>query len=99
MNRNTMACLVCIVIGLSAIQCQRKMQDLSNAKIQFVIDDIDAHGLRNGKVAVDYEFCIPARDEILQQVLKIDPAIRAMKASKGRIGCSDQQWLCINSTH
>ena len=75
------------------------MQDFSNDKIQFAIEAIDENGLRNGEVAVDYEFCIPASDAILQQVLKIDPGVRAMKSSKGRIGCSEQQWLCINSTH
>ena len=99
MNKTSISYLLYLLIGLSAIQCQQKMQDLFNAKIQFDIETIDANGLRNGEVSVDYEFCIPARDEILQQVLKIDPNVRAMKASKGRIGCTDQQWLCINSTH
>lgn len=99
MNNYIIKYILCFLIGLSCIQCQQKMQDLSNAKIQFDITDIDTNGLRNGEVAVDYEFCIPARDEILQQVLKIDPEVRAMKASKGRIGCNEEQWLCIHSTH
>ena len=99
MSKNTIKYLICFLIGLSCIQCQQKMQDLSNAKIQFDTTNIDTNGLRNGEVAVDYEFCIPARDEILQQVLKIDPQVRAMKSSKGRIGCTQQQWLCINSTY
>ena len=99
MNRTTISYLVYLMIGLCAIQCQQKMQELADAKIKFDINTIDANGLRNGEVSVDYEFCIPASDAILQQVLKIDPNVRAMKASKGRIGCTDQQWLCINSTH
>jgi hypothetical protein len=68
-------------------------------KINFDYSDIDEHGLRNGESAVDYEFCIPASEQILHEVMSIDPGIRVMKNSKGRIGCTSQQWLCINSTH
>lgn len=68
-------------------------------KIAFDYSTIDTHGLRNGEVAVDYEFCIPANEAIVQEVMKIDQGIRVMKGSVGRIGCSKSQWLCINTTH
>ena len=87
------------MISLSAFQCPRKMQKINEAKIQFDYSSIDEQGLRNGEVAVDYEFCIPASEANLQDVLKIDPAVWVMKSSHGRIGCSAQQWLCINTTH
>ncbi|HEY3386538.1 MAG TPA: hypothetical protein VGK46_08520 [Saprospiraceae bacterium] len=69
------------------------------SKIKFNYSKIDDNGLRNGEVAVDYEFCIPANESIVQEVLSIAPAIRVMKNSKGRIECTKQQWLVINSTH
>jgi len=98
MQRNTFLLLL-ILTGLSASQCSRKMKAFDPAKIEFEYSSLDAEGLRNGEVAVDYEFCIPASDEQLKEVLAIDPNVRLMKSSKGRIGCSRQQWLCINSTH
>ncbi len=91
--------LLLIMMGLSAIQCTRKMQNVNSAKIEFDYSAIDENGLRNGEVAVDYEFCIPASEDILKEILAIDPNVRLMKSSKGRIGCTRQQWLCINSTH
>jgi len=75
------------------------MQKLMFKKIAFDYSSIDSHGLRNGEAAVDYEFCIPANEAIVQEVMKIDAGIRVMKGSSGRIGCSKSQWLCINTTH
>lgn len=91
--------LLLVILISSAFQCPRKMNKIHQAKIKFDYSSIDDNGLRNGKVAVDYEFCIPADAAILDQVIKIDQGVRVMKSSKGRIGCTDQQWLCINSTH
>jgi hypothetical protein len=91
--------LLLLMIGFSAIHCTRKMQNLHPDKIQFDYSSLDENGLRNGEVAVDYEFCIPANEAQFQEVLSIDPGVRLMKSSKGRIGCTNQQWLCINSTH
>lgn len=75
------------------------MNSLVSDKIAFDYSAIDDAGLRNGEVAVDYEFCIPANDDLLKEVLKIDAGVKVMKSSKGRIGCTAAQWLCINSTH
>jgi hypothetical protein len=91
--------LFTLLVTLTAFQCPRKMEKINMAKIEFDYTSIDEQGLRNGQVAVDYEFCIPANEALLTQVMNIDPAVRVMKASKGRIGCTKQQWLCINSTH
>ena len=99
MQRKSLLLLLLLVIAASAFQCPRKMQKLMYKKIEFDYSAIDVHGLRNGEVAVDYEFCIPAHEEFVQQVLKIDSGIRVMKGSVGRIGCSKSQWLCINTTH
>ncbi len=91
--------LLIVILFSSAFQCPKKTDKVNQAKIKFDYAAIDDSGLRNGEVAVDYEFCIPADQQILDQVMKIDQGIRVMKSSRGRIGCTDQQWLCINSTH
>lgn len=89
------------LVTLTAEKCP-KGPDISDdvlAKIAFDYSNIDETGLRRGTVGVDYEFCIPATDEALQEVMKIDPKVKVMQKSKGRIGCTEGQWLCINSTH
>ena len=91
--------LLIVILFSSAVQCPKKTDKVNQAKIKFDYAAIDDSGLRNGEVAVDYEFCIPADQQILDQVMKIDQGIRVMKSSRGRIGCTAQQWLCINSTH
>lgn len=68
-------------------------------KIRFDYSLINEDGLRNGEVAVDYEYCIPADESLLLDVQQIDPSVRVMKTSKGRIGCREHQWLCISNTH
>ena len=65
----------------------------------FDISNMDAQGLRNGEVAVDYEYCIPADEKTLSKVQAIDPNVKLMKSSKGRIGCTKDQWLCISNSH
>jgi hypothetical protein len=72
------------------------------AKITFDTAVIHEDGLRgpaDGLVAVSYEFCIPAKDECYQQVRAIDPRIQIMQGTRGRIGCSNDQALCIGQTH
>ena len=70
-------------------------------KIHLDFRKLDADGLSGptgGKVAVNYEFCIPAEKKYWQTVQKID-ASASKSGSKGRIGCHDGQWLVIGSTH
>lgn len=71
-------------------------------KIGFDINTLDNDGLigpPDGKVAVSYEFCIPADNRFINQVRQIDPSLQFHKKSKGRIACSKAEWLCIGSTH
>jgi hypothetical protein len=72
------------------------------AKIKFDTTAIHEDGLRgpaDGLVAVSYEFCIPAEEECYQQVRAIDSTIQIMQGSRGRIGCGNDQALCIGQTH
>jgi hypothetical protein len=99
MRNNLLWFLLAALTGVTAMKCMPKVNKLIMEKIQFDYSTIDEHGLRNGEVTVDYEFCIPADEKVLSEILAIDPGVRVMKSSKGRIGCTAQQWLLINSTH
>lgn len=71
-------------------------------KIKLDFRALDAEGLSgkaDGKVSLNYEFCIPAEARKWKQVRKIDPSATLQKGAKGRVGCSEQQWLVIGSTH
>lgn len=70
-------------------------------KITFDIKKINNDGLiglENGKVSVDYEFCIPYTEESLLEVKKIDSDIRCNHGSSGRIGCTNNEYLCLGNT-
>lgn len=71
-------------------------------KIGFDINALDKEGLigeANAKVALDYEFCIPAHNSYINQVRQIDPSLKFHKKSRGRVGCGKDKWLCIGNTH
>lgn len=71
-------------------------------KIQLDFRSLDAEGLRgpaSGKVAVNYEFCVPKNDKYWAKVQKTDPTARKYESGKGRINCSDQHWLVVGSTN
>ncbi len=70
-------------------------------KIPFVLSQLDEDGLygpEGGKVALDYEFCIPKEEKYLQEARKIDPSLK-VQSSRGRIGCGKDQYLCLGNTH
>jgi len=74
----------------------------ASPKITFDLDQIGEDGLGNhpgSKVAIDYEYCIPADEQHAALVRKIDPSLKIMKRSRGRIGCNENQWLCMGNTH
>ena len=70
-------------------------------KVKIDLSRFDKDGLSgppDGKVAVNYEFCIPKDEKKWKEVLKIDADLQRLP-SKGRIGCDDQSWLVVGSTH
>ena len=87
--------------------CACKTQSVSESpavwqKIKLDFKNLDQEGLsgaKDSKVAVNYEFCIPRDPKKWKAVRRIDPSAERHAGSKGRIGCSDQQWLVIGSTH
>jgi hypothetical protein len=57
------------------------------------------YGPPNGLRAPSYEFCIPARQDLADDVRAIDRTIEVSQTSRGRIGCTNGQYLCVGSTH
>lgn len=87
------------------VACNRKTPPEDPAiwkKIKIDFSKIDENGLAgppSGKVAVNYEFCIPAAEKYWSEVKKTDKTLELQKGSKGRIGCGQDTWLIIGSTH
>ncbi len=84
--------------------CSKKMKTDDPAvwqkiKIDFSkIDEVGLAGTADGKVAVHYEFCIPADEKMWKKVRKIDPTAQKSTA-RGRIGCTKNEWLILGMTH
>jgi hypothetical protein len=97
--------MVCFCLGIMscspAPQASSPEPD-SSSKIKFDLGAIHPDGLRgrpDGLVSVSYEFCIPKEDVFREEVQRMDPSVRIYAGSRGRIGCSQDQALCIGSTH
>jgi len=99
MNR---ACLLVLMVVLYACKTQMPPENPDAwKKIKLDFKQINAEGLAGpskGKVAVNYEFCIPADEKHWRQVRKIDHTVQK-NAGKGRVSCKDTQWLVIGNTH
>jgi hypothetical protein len=70
-------------------------------KIAIDLSTLDDRGLRgppNGLRSVSYEFCIPAGERYASEVQRIDPTLELMRGSRGRIGCTRNQVLCVGNT-
>lgn len=45
----------------------------------------------------NYEFCIPYDDKYLNEIKKIDETIKCFSGSTGRIGCKNNEYLCLGN--
>ena len=72
-------------------------------KIKFNLSEFTDNGLRRlpkGELTpINYEFCIPADEKILQDIRSIDTTACVYKGSRGRSGCTDKEWLVICSSY
>ncbi len=96
--------LLTVAVGLTLATCkpQQRKQDLhALEKIEFDLSQIDEQGLigpDDGKVIVDYEFCVPEGEKYADEVMAIDPTLQA-PLSNGRINCGEGYMLFIGNTH
>lgn len=99
---NRLKYLFCFVLAIVlGSNCADQKILHPNPKIGFDINAIDKEGLigePGAKVALNYEFCIPANNKYINDVRQIDPSVQFHKKSKGRIACSKAEWLCIGSS-
>lgn len=63
------------------------------------LNDYGLYGAPDGLQSVSYEFCIPKLEKLVNEVQSIDSTIIIYKDSPGRIGCSEDEYLCIGNTH
>jgi hypothetical protein len=71
-------------------------------KIRFDLSQLNEDGLAgppDGRRALHYEFCIPAREELAAEVRRIDTTVQIVIYSPGRIGCTENEFLCMGHTH
>lgn len=98
-------CGAILAIVLAACSSPASAPALTKAqqeKIAFDLSTIDDRGLRGpprGLRSVSYEFCIPAGERYAEEVQRIDPTVELMRGSRGRIGCTREQTLCVGNTH
>jgi hypothetical protein len=90
-----------ISILYSACYKELKAEDPSVwKKIKINFKQLDHNGLsgpEGGKVAIHYEFCVPAEEKYVKAVKKIDPTAEKHPGS-GRVGCGNGSWLMIGTT-
>ncbi|UIE36563.1 hypothetical protein [Leptodesmis sichuanensis] len=98
-----------VVLSPGLLACKLSNQNTSQVavsdsvlnKITFDLSQISPDGLigpPDGRRSLSYEFCIPATENHLNEVRSINPAIQISR-SPGRIGCTQNQYLCIGETH
>ena len=93
--------MLLLVVG-SCHSCPTAAKPDPWSKITFDVARLNDDGLAgppDGLRALSYEFCIPDRPECRAEVRSIDPTVELMPGSRGRIGCTAGQCLCIGSTH
>jgi hypothetical protein len=94
-----------MLAGLSLLACAGnadRATETAIRKIHLDLAAINAEGLAgppDGLHAVSYEFCIPATEAAVAEVQAIDPTVDIMRGARGRIGCRDDQFLCLGHTH
>jgi hypothetical protein len=90
-----------LLIAFSACNRELKADDPTVwKKIKIDFKKLDNNGLSGpdgGKVAVHYEFCVPAEEKYIKAVKKIDPTAEKHSGT-GRVGCGNGSWLMIGTT-
>jgi hypothetical protein len=98
--------LLCLALLLLATSCATvkpgALPEAAWQKVELDLSQLDSDGLRGnpgGKVSMAYEFAIPDTDICRERVRTIDPTVRFMSQSRGRIGAGEDECLCIGETH
>jgi hypothetical protein len=72
----------------------------AESKMNFEFSKLDKNGLiKKRGTSLAYEFCIPNNETYIDKIKEIDESISIYKSGSGRIGCSNNEILCIGETH
>jgi len=72
----------------------------AESKMNFEFSKLYKNGLiKKRGISLAYEFCIPNNETYLDKIKEIDESISIYKSGSGRIGCSNNEILCIGETH
>lgn len=89
-----------ILLLVSCSVFKSKAVKKAESKMNFEFSKLDKEGLIKKKgTSLAYEFCIPNNIESLTKIKAIDESISIYKSGTGRIGCSENEILCIGETH
>jgi hypothetical protein len=98
--RSAVLCGVILTLGAGCPRPAPAEDPAVWSKVNFDVAKLDSTGLAGppgGKVLLNYEFCIPAEERYWRQVSRID-STATRGQGRGRIACTDRQWLVIGST-
>jgi hypothetical protein len=90
-----------VVACTSAGSPQPTADPASSSKIHFDLRNLDQDGLYgppDSRRAMAYEFCIPDREDLADEVRSVDASVYLTRTAPGRIGCGGEQLLCVGST-
>lgn len=95
----TIFAVILITFFMSCTIFKSKAVKNAEEKMNFSFSKLDKKGLIKEKgTSLAYEFCIPNTEANLNEIKAIDESIAVYKSSKGRIGCSKDEILCIGET-
>jgi hypothetical protein len=105
MNSSILQLIFGVLVTITLAGCHlpsAREAESEAAKIKFSMEGIrpdGLHGPPDGLRSLTYEFCVPADEQVYQEVRRIDASVQISPGSAGRIGCSKSQALCTGNTH
>jgi hypothetical protein len=90
-----------LCLAMLCCACRAADNPAAWQKVRFQFDQLDKNGLYgppDGKVGLNYEFCIPAGARYWRTVQRIDTTARPYEG-RGRIGCQPGQQLVVGTTN
>lgn len=91
---------ILIITFASCSLFKSKAVKQAESKMNFEFSKLYKNGLiKKRGTSLAYEFCIPNNETYLDKIKEIDESISIYKSGSGRIGCSNNEILCIGETH
>lgn len=91
---------ILIITFASCSLFKSKAVKQAESKMNFEFSKLYKNGLiKKRGTSLAYEFCIPNNETYLDKIKEIDESISIYKSGSGRIGCYNNEILCIGETH